>query len=162
MSERKTLDSFYCRWLLRERTLGQCAESSRFATCAHSTPDEFGLTARHSPCCRCPVGLRVRSGIRKSIFTSSVPDSEPKNGTHSTLASAVSPRGDKGITHQSSSNLVHSIRLEDHFFCKWLDREVTYDECLSGYTEANASTVQHSPCYWCLRGLRHRKQFARS
>jgi hypothetical protein len=51
-------------------------------------------------------------------------------------------------------------KLADHFFCKFLNRDVKMHECIDDYVNANSLNVRHSPCFKCPQGLKTRIAFS--
>ena len=59
-------------------------------------------------------------------------------------------------------NPVAKKKLNESFFCKFLNRETKTVECVDDYVNANSLNIRHSPCYKCSVGLRTRLEFANS
>jgi hypothetical protein len=50
--------------------------------------------------------------------------------------------------------------LTDSFHCRSRRRDVTLDQCLDGYVEANAFERRRSACFRCPLGRKNREAFA--
>ena len=51
-------------------------------------------------------------------------------------------------------------KLLKRFFCHNIKRDVTVEECLDNYVNANAINIKNLPCYRCEQGQKIREEFA--
>ena len=59
-------------------------------------------------------------------------------------------------------NPVAKKKIAEHFFCKFLNREVKTVECVDDYVNANSLNIRHSPCFKCSTGLKTRMDYSNS
>jgi hypothetical protein len=52
------------------------------------------------------------------------------------------------------------LRLDDEFHCRYRHREISLQQCLDDFVEANAFDFARHACFKCPLGLRRRCDFA--